>query len=67
VRKIYYVIGPRYDTSVACNEVWAVVTRIDTQTGEVVARREAVGRLSPAPQTVMPKPGMRRVRPAQEH
>ena len=57
--------GTRYDTSVACNEVWAVITRIDTQTGEVVARREAVGRLSPAPQTVMSKPGLRRVRPTE--
>ncbi|UCD52059.1 MAG: hypothetical protein JSW27_05355 [Phycisphaerales bacterium] len=44
----------RYDTSVACNEVWAIFTRIDTQTGQITARREAVARLSPAPQTCMP-------------
>ena len=44
----------RYDTAVACNEVWAVFTRIDSHTGEIVARREAMSRLSPAPQTCMP-------------
>ena len=44
----------RYDTSVACNEVWAVFTRINTETGEITARREAVARLSPAPQVCMP-------------
>ena len=44
----------RYDTSVACNDVWAVIARIDTRTGEITARREAVARLSPAPQTCMP-------------
>lgn len=46
----------RYDTSVACNEVWAVIARIDTHTGEITARREAVARLSPAPQMCMPAP-----------
>ncbi len=56
---------PRYGTSVACNEVWAVITRIDTQTGEVVARREAIARLSRAPQTAMSVPGIRRVRPTE--
>ena len=44
----------RYDTAVACNDVWVVFTRMDTRTGTITARREAVQRLSPAPQTCMP-------------
>jgi len=44
----------RYDTSVACNDIWAVIVRIDTQTGEITARREAVNRVSPAPHICMP-------------
>jgi len=44
----------RYATAVACNDVWIVFTRIDTHTGEIVARREAVGRLAPTLQVSMP-------------
>jgi hypothetical protein len=44
----------RYATAVACNDVWIVFTRIDTRTGEIVARREAIGRLAPSLRVSMP-------------
>lgn len=46
--------SPRYTTAVACNDVWIVFTRIDTHTGEIVARREAVARLAPTLRVTMP-------------
>jgi hypothetical protein len=44
----------RYDTAVACNEVWVVFTRIDTHTGQIVARREAISRLAPTLRVSLP-------------